>query len=103
MEKSKRITIRLGEESYRSLLKKAESVGLRPSAFLRELLDNSTVIPCKNSAPPLPLLRELNAIGNNLNQIARHLNFGNRVDTAVLTTLSDIEERLEEVRSRYAR
>ena len=42
------------------------------------------------------LLYHLNKIGNNLNQVARHLNEGNTLDLQVLAELINIEKTLKE-------
>ena len=101
MEKSKRITIRLSEEEHDELIHKAAKAEMRISALIRAAIDSAQIDPCDKKSVPLPLLREINAVGNNLNQIARHLNFGNPIDEAVLFTLSNIEERLDDLRQYY--
>ena len=102
MEKSKRITIRLSEEEHNALIDKAAKAELRISALIRAALNHARIDPCDKKSVPLPLLRELNAIGNNLNQVARHLNFGNPVDIAVLSGLAEIEDDLAALRRHYA-
>ena len=42
------------------------------------------------------LLYHLNKIGNNLNQIARHLNEGNSLELQTLAELANIEQSLKE-------
>lgn len=83
MEKSKRITIRLSTDEHEALIEKAARSGLRVSALIRAAIKSARIDPCDKRSVPLVLLREPNAIGNNLNQIARHLNYGNPVDIAV--------------------
>ncbi|UFS61820.1 MobC family plasmid mobilization relaxosome protein [Sulfurimonas sp. HSL-3221] len=102
MGKSKRITIRLSEKEHDELIRKAAEAEMRISALIRAAIDSAQIDPCDKKNVPLPLLRELNAIGNNLNQIARHLNFGNPVDIAVLSGLAEIEDDLVALSGQYA-
>ena len=65
----KRLTVRLSEAEYTHLKKQTEASGLKIEPFLRSLIIGAEIKP----RPPeqySALLRELSAIGNNLNQIA---------------------------------
>lgn len=85
VNKSKVISFRLTEEQYKpydELLKKSNKSS---SEFFRELFlskeQNINII--FNERKPVEyyrLLREINKIGNNLNQIARHFNSARKIN-----------------------
>lgn len=69
----KKLTLRLTETEYRHLCKQAEITGLKKEPLLRKLIVGTNLRP----RPPdtyAALLRELSAIGNNVNQIAHAVN-----------------------------
>lgn len=64
-----KIMVRLNEEERKRLVQQVKQTGLSQEAYIRSLING--YIP--KSLPPLDyytLVRELNAIGNNLNQLA---------------------------------
>lgn len=68
-ENYKKLTLRLNQKEYFHLLDLARTTGLKYEPLLRKLILDETLRP----RPPdtyAKLLRELSAIGNNLNQIA---------------------------------
>ncbi len=65
----KSILLRLTEEEYAHLLSLSETTGLKREPLIRQLIMGTQLRP----RPPdayADLLRELSAIGNNINQIA---------------------------------
>ena len=69
----KKLTLRLTETEYQHLCKQAEITGLKKEPLLRKLIVGTNLRP----RPPdtyAALLRELSAIGNNVNQIAHAVN-----------------------------
>ena len=66
------ILFRLNKKEAEALDKKVKKSGLNREAYLRQLI--SGVVP-KDAPPPdyYSMMRELHKIGNNLNQIARHI------------------------------
>jgi hypothetical protein len=74
--------IRLSEKEYNRLQKNVQMTGLSREAFIRALITGYVPKPL----PPLDyfsLLRELHAIGNNLNQLAAKANATDHMDKAV--------------------
>lgn len=69
----KKLTLRLNEPQYRHLCRQASAAGLKHEPYLRRLLMGSEIRPHPPDAYA-GLLRELSAIGNNINQIARLAN-----------------------------
>ena len=71
------LTVKLTPAERCALAAGAKLQGAQVSAYARELLFErhpSVVAGTKRNPEAAALMRELNAIGNNLNQIARHLN-----------------------------
>lgn len=70
---AKRITLRLNATEYAHLRRQAEATGLKMEPLIRQLIMGVTLRP----RPPdeyAALLRELSAIGNNINQLAHQAN-----------------------------
>jgi len=74
----------------------AKSYGVSLSELIRQKLKNVKSVKKKRVKTVDPeLLRAINAIGNNLNQISRKLNEGQKFDA--ILELASIEEKLERV------
>lgn len=117
MPKEHRINLRLSESEYTKL--QAAAGEQRLASYCREALLNAkkggrkSRVPAKTIYRDLPpeLLRELNAIGNNLNQIARLGNVARRRHSLELLQLTealrlikgDLEELLETIKANHAR
>ena len=72
-KRSRHVSVWMNEQEYRHLKKQAELAGLGIDPFIRTLVAGVQMRP----RPPdtyAALLRELSAIGNNVNQIAYHAN-----------------------------
>lgn len=84
-KKEKRITIRLNEEQYASICNRAETAHMAPAAFVRAaaMRHKITVV---ESLPEFT--RQLQAIGNNLNQLTVLAHTG-RVQLASLQECTD--------------
>lgn len=103
-ERTKVIKLRATEEEYQALLLRSEKPRL--AQWIREFC-LSTKAPQKNKTPPLDpkLLRQIAAIGNNLNQIAKAIHSKDwppieRVH--ILTALNAIDRELALLRERHA-
>lgn len=73
-----RFSIWLNDKELSYLTKQAELAGLKKEPFIRKLIMGTEIRP----RPPdnvAQLIREINYIGNNINQIARKVNIENRV------------------------
>ena len=71
--RDKRIELKLSDSEYAEIEKKAELAGLTRTQLIRMLIMGEEI----RAKPPeeyLKLVREINAIGNNINQIAKHAN-----------------------------
>lgn len=93
------VQIRLTDEEFSQLKKRAGNLGT--STFLRQLGLGEQVTPPKVKARKIihaadpELVRHVAWIGNNINQIARHLNAGGQLDNDVLLALISIQSELE--------
>lgn len=71
--RTKRLTLRLSSAEYAHLQAQAQAAGMKMEPLIRRLIMGSDIRP----RPPdcyAALLRELSAIGNNINQIAHWAN-----------------------------
>ena len=99
-ENAKTMTLRLNAAEYAHLCQQAEAAGLKKEPFVRTLIMGVNLRP----RPPdeyAEIRRQLAAIGNNINQIARAVNargFATKEEIAVITaaqeTIWNIAERL---------
>lgn len=96
MEKRQKIIkIRLTEDEYDELLKRKTEKSLAPwmrAICLEQPVEKSQII----KADP-DLVRQIAIMGNNLNQIARHVNRNREVDFSVSQSLQRIEQLLGRV------
>ena len=79
LKRSVKVTFRLNEKECRQLKSNVAKSGLSQESYLRSLIDG--YLP--KELPPLEyhsLIRELSAIGNNLNQIAAQANATKHID-----------------------
>lgn len=81
LKRNIKITFRLNEEEYRSLIKQIKKTGFSQEGFIRALMkgyEPKELQPLEYHA----LTRELHAIGSNLNQIAARANATGHIDSA---------------------
>lgn len=82
----------LSEREYQYLHRQCKASGLTVSAFIRKSLQSEEI----KSRPPetyAALLRELSAIGNNINQIAHWANAKESIDTAEIHAAISLVEQ----------
>ncbi len=72
-KRNNRMTLRLNDKEYNSLIKAAGKVGVPKEVYLRMLITGTTPKE-KPTADFYNMTRELNAIGNSINQIAKVAN-----------------------------
>lgn len=68
-KRNRHVSIWMSEQEYHHLKKQAEIAGLRTDPFIRNLVRGVQLRP-KPPETYADLLRELSAIGNNINQLA---------------------------------
>jgi predicted DNA-binding protein len=77
--RNNRVQVRLNKDEHQRLCKLVKKSGLSQEAYIRHLING--VVP--NDAPPpdyFSMMKELHAIGNNLNQIAQKAHVLNVMD-----------------------
>ena len=89
-----RITIRLDDELYNKLTSEADKLGLTLSDIIRAKLTKKNKI---NKNYNDKLIYELHRIGNNFNQITKHINIKKVIDRTVAKTLLKIEDDLKTI------
>lgn len=93
------IQIRLTDAEFAKIKARAGQLGV--STFLRQLALNQKIEQPKPKAKKIihtadpELVRHVAWIGNNMNQVAKHLNQGNKVDNEILMTLVKIQSDLD--------
>lgn len=92
-------TVRLSAADRLEITRKAKQAGVSRSEYLRLCAVYGTLQMISAADPAL--LRNLLAIGNNLNQIARRLNTSDRESAHLDATLSVLGELLDEARGSY--
>lgn len=81
LQRNIKITFRLNEEEHQSLVNQIKKTGLSQEGFIRALIKGYE----PRELPPLDyhaMIRELHAIGSNLNQIATRANATGDIDKA---------------------
>ena len=89
MKRTKKIDLRLTEDELQKLNSDVASSGLSREKYLRALIENRSV----QTMPPMDLidvLRNLQKISNNMNQIARKAHSLNFIDTAAYWENADL-------------
>lgn len=104
MARDRYIQIRLTDDEMKEIKKRAGNI--TTSTFLRQLaleqpIPQPTSKPKKviHSADP-ELIREVNRIGININQLAKHANEGQEVGNAVLIALLNLQTSLDDAVAR---
>ena len=99
-ETAKTMTLRLNAAEYAHLCEQAKVTGLKKEPLVRRLIMGVNLCP-RPSDEYAEIRRQLAAIGNNINQIARAVNargFATKEDIAAITaaqqTIWNITERL---------
>ena len=88
----KSVLVRLDEKEYARLQELTESTGLKREPVIRRLILGAELRPRPPDAYG-DLLRELSAIGNNINQIARKANETNSIYADDIATMrGDVAE-----------
>lgn len=88
-----RFSLWLNEKEFAHLSKQAKIAGLKKEPFIRKLIMGIEIRPRPPDDIP-QLIRAVNAVGNNINQIARKVN---TVDAVSQAQLSEIYMLLEKI------
>ena len=101
-KKYKQVKVNLDEEVHHKLKEFCDARNITMAEYFRNQI-NTKIDDARDpqqkrvhKTTDPKLLYHLNKIGNNLNQIARHLNEGNSLEIQVLAELTNIEQSLKE-------
>ena len=83
------VVVHLNDKELANFNKNCVATGLPREVVLRELIKGCVVRP-KRPDSYIPLVRELSAIGNNINQIAHCANYAGSVSSEQIKTVTDL-------------
>lgn len=96
--KERKVTIRLTEEQYEVVIGNAKLSQLSLSEYIRRCLLNQNIpeynIIIHDEHEILEELHKINKLGNNLNQIAGHLNQGDKMTNPLAAQLKQLRQLL---------
>ena len=95
--RTKSIKIRVTDDEFKQLNERKTETQL--ASWIRKT--------CLGATPITPvdpsLIRELSRIGNNLNQITKHVNIAKEIDSKTLTAINKMQTDLNELANFFAR
>lgn len=96
--RTKEMKLRLSPDEYEQVKTTAELCGITQAEYLRSMVLGGQLKPVIHLSCSIdqlqPLVTALNRIGNNLNQIAHHLNSGNTLEEDALTSIKEMQKTL---------
>ena len=94
--RKKQILLRLSEKEYAHLKEQADLAGLKIEPFLRNLILGVKMKP-RSQEEWAELVRQMSAVGNNINQIAHRANIHGPTDKQ---TLLNVQQELAKIRQK---
>ena len=92
-ERNSAILVRLTKQEKQNILKKAQACGMKMEPFIRKVVLGKEV----KARPPneyVQLIREVNAIGNNINQIAHIANSDQHISKEKIELVLQLQNEL---------
>ena len=93
--RNRKITVRLSEKERKFLGEQADAGGMKIEPYIRELIMDNEV----KSRPKeewAEVVRQVAAVGNNINQIARNTNVGMEVTADILKEVLEMQKQIWE-------
>ena len=93
--RNRKITVRLSEKERKFLGDQADAGGMKIEPYVRELIMGNEV----KSRPKeewAEVVRQVAAVGNNINQIARNTNMGMEVTADILKEVLEMQKQIWE-------
>ena len=89
-----KVSVRLSDSEKEKLELNASLAGLKASAYIRHIISNTK--------PPIhrfdkAMIIQVARIGNNINQIAKHVNIDKVIDCVVLKQIIDVNKKLDDL------
>ena len=94
--RKKQILLRLSEKEYAHLKEQATLAGLKIEPFLRNLISGVKMKP-RPQEEWAEIIRQISAVGNNINQIAHRANIHGLTDKQ---TLFNVQQELAKIRQK---
>ena len=91
--RSKKISISLSEKEYAHLKEQADLAGLKIEPFLRNLISGVKMKP-RPQEEWAEIIRQISAVGNNINQIAHRANIHGLTDKQTLLAVKESLDKL---------
>jgi len=78
--RNNKFLVRLDDKEYERLMRRVKKSGLSRESYIRQIIDN--LMPTDQPPPDyFAMMKELHAIGNNMNQIAQKAHLINAIDS----------------------
>ena len=93
--RNRKITVRLSEKERKFLGEQADACGMKIEPYIRELIMGNEV----KSRPKeewAEVVRQVAAVGNNINQIAKNTNMGMEVTADILKEVLEMQKQIWE-------
>lgn len=93
--RNRKITVRLSEKERKFLGEQADAGGMKIEPYIRELIMGNEV----KSRPKeewAEVVRQIAAVGNNINQIAKNTNMGMEVTVDILKEILEMQKQIWE-------
>ena len=93
--RNRKITVRLSEKERKFLGEQADAGGMKIEPYIRELIMGNEV----KSRPKeewAEVVRQVAAVGNNINQIAKNTNMGMEVTADILKVVLEMQKQIWE-------
>lgn len=93
--RNRKITVRLSEKERKFLGEQADAGGMKIEPYIRELIMGNE-IKSRPKEEWAEVVRQVAAVGNNINQIARNTNMGMEVTVDILKEVLEMQKQIWE-------
>lgn len=97
--KDQTLAFKVSSEDCRKIKENAQARGLSVSSFARLAATEKRMPAAKVPTVNLKTWGELGRIGNNLNQISKHLNQTGEIDASIYKVVTDLKTELHQIRN----
>lgn len=93
--RNRKITVRLSEKERKFLGEQADAGGMKIEPYIRELIMGNE-IKSRPKEEWAEVVRQVAAVGNNINQIAKNTNMGMEVTVDILKEVLEMQKQIWE-------
>ena len=97
VEPRRNFTIRLSELEEKQMKLDAETNGLNPSEYVRELILHGGAIDTSFALDRRNLINQISSVGNNINQLTRLANTNRLVSDSILKQVVDLLKEIQKL------